>query len=52
MNKESFLKQVGQFRNNAIGKVPKVKQSYDLLRSITELLFPILSKKESFDIPH
>ena len=51
MNRESFLKQIGQFRNNAKGKVPKVKDSYDLLRSITELLFPILSKKDCFDIP-
>jgi len=51
MNKESFLKQIGQFRQNAIGKVPKVKQSYELLKSITELLFPILSKKDSFNIP-
>ncbi len=51
MNKESFLVQIGQFRNNAKGKVPKIKQSYDLLRDIMELLFPILSKKECVDIP-
>ena len=51
MNKESFLKQIGQFRNNAKGKVPKVKQSYELLKSITELLFPILSKDDELNIP-
>ncbi len=51
MNRDSFLKQIGQFRNSAQGKVPKIKQSYELLKSITELLFPILSKKELFDIP-
>lgn len=51
MNKESFLKQIGQFRTNAKGKVPQLKQSYDLLKRITELLFPILSKRNAFDIP-
>lgn len=51
MNRESFLKQIGQFRNSAKGKVPKVKQSYGLLKSITELLFPILSKDDELNIP-
>lgn len=51
MNRESFLKQIGQFKNNAKGKVPKIKQSYELLKGITELLFPILSKNEELDIP-
>jgi serine O-acetyltransferase len=51
MNKDSFLKQIGQFRANAKGKVPKIKQSYGLLKRITELLFPILSKRDAFDIP-
>lgn len=51
MNKESFLKQIGQFRTNAKGKVPKLKESYELLNRITELLFPILCKRDAFDIP-
>jgi len=51
MNRESFLHQIGQFKKNAKGKVPPVKQSYNLLKSISELLFPILSKKTKFDIP-
>ena len=50
MNKESFFKQIGQFRRNATGKVPSVKNSQLLLRSIISLLFPILSKKDKIDL--
>jgi serine O-acetyltransferase len=50
MNKESFFKQIGQFRRNAAGKVPSVKNSQLLLRSIISLLFPILSKKDKIDL--
>lgn len=50
MNRESFFKQIGQFRRNALGKVPSVKNSQLLLRSIISLLFPILSKKDKIDL--
>ncbi|MGE4290005.1 MAG: serine O-acetyltransferase [Salinivirgaceae bacterium] len=50
MNKESFFKQIGQFRRNAVGKVPSVKNSQLLLRSVISLLFPILSKKDKIDL--
>jgi serine O-acetyltransferase len=50
MNKESFFKQIGQFRRNAAGKVPSVKNSQLLLRSVISLLFPILSKKDKIDL--
>lgn len=51
MNKESFFRQIGQFKKNAKGKVPNLKQSQGLLKDLIGLLFPILSKNDKVDIP-